>query len=154
MINLSSFVALSLYWALEAKVGYLCSSSQFIIGSVLSSVWVLSVDLMSFLWSSSFQIRWKAWFLLEGDKQKTKKMPPLPLLRSCLFQNKSVWPYNILEIDWKCSSCEELTFQKWMQHRVSCFSSLYSKQNSASSEFFCVNRISRSCILLKNWSKT
>lgn len=38
--------------------------------SVLSSVWVLSADLMSFLWSSSFQIHWKTWFLLEGDKKQ------------------------------------------------------------------------------------
>lgn len=52
------------------KGGYLCSSSQFIIQSVLSSIRVLSADLMSFLWSSSFQMHWEALFLLGIDKQK------------------------------------------------------------------------------------
>lgn len=101
MINLSSFVASSLYWALEAKVGYLYSGSQIIIGSVLSSVWVLSADLMSFLWSFPFQIHWKTWFLLEGDKQKQKwttKKSHHFLYSGATYFKINVWPYKILDL--------------------------------------------------------
>lgn len=90
----------------SVKGGYLCSGSQFIIWSGLSSVWMLSADFMSFLWSSSFQMHWEAWVLLGDDKQKQnwtiKKSHHFHYSTAAYFKinlwNVTVGCYNILGI--------------------------------------------------------
>lgn len=90
----------------SVKGGYPCSSSQFVIWSVLSSVWVLSADLMSFLWRSSFQMHWETLFLLGASKQKQnwpiKKSHHFHYSTAAYFKinlwNVAVGCYNILEI--------------------------------------------------------
>lgn len=57
LINLPSFALPSV------RVGCLWLSSQFILWRVSSSIWVLSVGSMSFIWNS-FQMLWEAWFYL------------------------------------------------------------------------------------------
>lgn len=61
LINLPSFVLPSV------RAGCLWLSSQFILWRVSSSIWVLSVGSMSFIWNS-LQMLWEAWFYLLGGE--------------------------------------------------------------------------------------